>query len=482
MKQPFLILFAQATEYFFGKTKGIFVGGILFLLGLCCSYTGYAQKSWSLEQCINHAIDNNIQIKQQELLIEQNENTLSQSKYDLIPQLGAELGYAVGRGRALDPTTYQFSDTQFGTGNASISTSVTLFSGMQKRNTIKRNALDFKASIQDVEKLKNDISLNVAAAYLQVLLSQEALAIAVEQVESTKLQVFKAQKMVDAGKQVLGNLLELQAQQAGEEAQVVKAQNEIALSYLSLRQLLELLDESSFEITPIVRIDLPEENTSNDSEAIFTDAVTRLPEIKSAELKVLSAEKSYFIAQGRFYPTLRFNGSYTSSYSTVRERPKMKADGTPVIDSTGSLVYEPYPFWDQWNNNRTSNLGLTLSIPIFTGFQARYGVKNAKLNVRNSELQLQYTKNTLYKEIQQASTDVQAMLNTYHASSKNVEALEESFSYMQKKFDAGTSTLIDYTVSKNNLFKAQSDNIQAKYQYIFKSKILDFYKGLPIKL
>ena len=262
---------------------------------------------------------------------------------------------------------------------------------------------------------------------------------------------------------------------------LIKAENDLDMAYLSLKQLLELYDATDFVVESPEILPMPETDSTEDHTKIFDDASTRLPQILGAELRVESARKSLAIARGAYYPSFSLRFSIASSYSSSRERVVFQ-DGRPVAGQDGSPLFERYPFWEQFDDNRNTGLGFSLSIPIFNALRVRYNVKSAKLNVRNYELELQRTKNTLYKEIQQAQADAGGQLKNYYATQKNVEAMQESFRYTEKKFDVGAVTSTDYVVAKNNLFKAQSDNIQAKYQYVFKMKVLDFYKGLAIVL
>ena len=361
--------------------------------------------------------------------------------------------------------------------NPSIGSQFTLFAGGQKKNTVKKNEIDLKSAIQDKEKLKNDIALNVAAGFLQILLTQETLSNAKQQTESTKERIEKTKKTVDAGKLTLSSLLEIQAQLSTEEAQIVKAENDLDMAYLNLKQMLELYDAPDFKITSPEILTVPDPG-ENRTDNIFSDAVDRMPEVKSAQLQVESSKKSLDIASGGLYPTLGMFAYYSSAYSSAGK----KVENTKTSDGRDTVVIVNAPFGYQMKENNNLRIGLSLSIPIFNGLQARTGVKNAQLGVKNSELNLQKVKNTLYKDIQQASADVQAQYKNYAASQKNVDLMTESFRYSETRLDVGAITSTDYIVAKNNLFKAKSDCVQAKYQYIFQLKILDFYKGLVIKL
>lgn len=446
---------------------------IVILLITISNISLLAQTPWSLEQCIQHALDNNIQVKQQEVVVEQNKNNLTQSKYNLLPSVNAGADYSFGWGRVLDNTTYQFINLpRSDNSSLSVSSSVPLFAGLQKQNIIKRNDIDLKASIQNVEKLKNDIALNVAAAYLQILLAKESIAIAEQQLIATKEQIERTKKMVDAGRLTLSNLLDLQAQQASEEAQLVRSHNALDIADVSLRQLLEITTTESFDIITPELLSVPEELEYKSLQQMYEDALSIMPEIKASELRLKSAERSLAISKGGYFPTLNLGASYNTRYSNAPSG----------VDPSTGIPIAPLSIWEQFRENRATAVGLNLSIPIFGGMQTRTQVKNAKLNIRYQELELQRAKNTLYLGIQQAQTDAMGFLKSYQAANQNINAIKEAFYYTEKKFDAGSVTATDYMVAKNNLFKAQSDCIQAKYQYVFKMKILDFYKGLPIKL
>ena len=412
-----------------------------------------AQESWSLEECISHAITNNIQIKQQEL------NSI-QEKNSLLPSISGNGSYSINWGRSLDVTSNQYLNNRNQSANMSANASATLFAGLQKQNNIKLSELNYQSALQDVEKLKNDISLNIAAAYLQILLDKEKQLIAQEQLKTTAEQLAKTKILVDAGSVTLSAYLDLQAQQATEEVEMVIARNNIAISYLNLKQLLDLQTNELFEIEDPTISEPPAIRKSEDINLLFEQNSALRPEIKAAEYRLLGAKKQLSIAKGADYPTLSIGGGLSTQYS------------------------EAYPnsFSSQFKNNYYYSLSLRLAIPIFNGWQTRIGIRNSKLNIRGFELQLQQVKNTLYKEIQQAEVDAEAALQRYHASQKNVTALQESFRYVEQKFSVGMVNTTDYSIAKKNLANSQSQLVQAKYQYIFQSKVLEFYQGIPLSL
>ncbi|MDR0660640.1 MAG: TolC family protein [Prevotellaceae bacterium] len=432
----------------------------LAILAILATTGIHAQEAWSLGDCISYAITNNIQIKRQELNAIQEKNSLLQSKLNLLPSISGSGSYGINWGRSLDITTNQYVETRNQSANLSASASATLFAGLQKQNAIKRNELNYQAATQDVEKLRNDISLNIAGAYLQILLDEERLLIAEEQLKTTTEQLAKTKILVDAGSVTMSAYLDLQAQRATEEVEVVVAKNNIAVSYLNLKQLLDIQTDDSFKIeNPEIEV-LPEVRRISDVNQIFEQNSALRPEVKSAEYRLLSARKQLSIAKGADYPGLSIGGGFTTQYSEAA----------------------PNSFSDQIRNNYYYNFSLRLSVPIFNGWQTRTAIRNTKLNVRNAELQLQQTKNNLYKEIQQAEVDAEAALQRYHASQKNVTALQESFRYVEQKFNVGMVNTTDYNIAKKNLARAQSELAQSKYQFIFQSKILDFYQGIPLSL
>lgn len=453
---------------------------------------------WPLEKCITYAIDNNIQVKQMELASEFNSNTLQQSKLGALPNLNAGATHSWSFGRALDETTYEFTkDQTVMSDNIYLSSSVTLFNGLQTLNTIKQSQYDLMASLQDVDKIKNDISLSIALAYLQILLNMELLEVTNNQLEITRLQITRTSQLVEAGSLAQGSLLEIQAQVAAEELQQVNAQNQLDISYLTLTQFLELDSVGNFKIE-IPDLPLPEEEFLLESiSEIYSDAERILPQVKSADYMLKSSEVGLNIAKGARSPRLSFTGSYGTRYSNILKQyslvPGETSDPFPIgtVEGTGEIVNsfpqplvigDNYPFGNQFSDNATYGVQFNLTIPIFNGWQTNTMISNAKISVLNSKYNLESTKNILYKEIQQAFADAVASLKKYRASEKAVSSMEESFRYTEQKFNVGMVTSFDYNTAKNQLASTQSDLLQSKYEYIFTTKVLEFYRGWPLSL
>ena len=435
------------------------------------------QKVWSLVDCITYAIDNNIQIKQQVIQTEFQKNSLDLAKFKLLPTLNGSASQNYSFGRALDQTTYQFTNQQnVRSNNFYLGGNLNIFNGLQNYNTIKMNQYQLLAGEQDLQSIKDNIALTAALDYLQILLNKELVAANGNQLQITLQQIEKTKKLVDAGSSARGNLLQIEAQAAQEELQLINIKNQLDLSYLNITQLLELKTPVGFEIVvPEIRVDSNAIISGNIDE-IFSVAQGTRPEVKSSELSLTASEYGLKVSRGGRSPRLSMNSSFSTGYSDIRKK----------ILGLDSVMYAPvygkYSFADQVNDNISWGIGFTLNIPILNGWQINKNISNSKLSVQSSRYTLEGTKKTLYKNIQQAYSDAVAALKKYNASKKAVTYTEESFRYTEQKFNVGLVTPVDYNVAKTQLLKAQSDLAQSKYEYIFKTKVLDFYKGIPINL
>lgn len=466
--------------------------GLLMGTGLCLS----AQEPWSLEDCIQYAMENNILIKQSVLTTEYNQNLLKQSKLGQIPSLSGSGNYNYSWGRVLDETTYRFEDNQsINSVNLGLSSSANLFSGLRVRNTILQNELNLMASYEDVEKIKNDISLAIAAGYLSIMFNRELLSVTQSQLEVTGQQVERTSKMVDAGKLARGNLLELEAQYAAEELNLVNAENQLVISLLDLQQMLDLPVDTTFDVIIPELADPAEDPLVLNALEVYRVAEQEMPEIKSAIFGLESAKKGLAIAKGGRAPQLFLTAGFNSGYSDIRQQVISLSDPVDVpIGRTagGETVFSlnpqeipefgAYPFFNQLQDNASAGVGLGLSIPIFNGWQVNSNIANARIMQQSAQLEVQSQKLTLYTKIQQAYADALAALKAFNATQQALVSMEESFKYTETRFEVGLVNTVDYNTSKNQLTATQSDLLQAKYDFIFKTKILNFYKGEPITL
>ena len=450
---------------------------ILFSL-LSSSGTIFSQqKVWTLDECIYYAIDNNIQIKQQSLQTDLQKNNLDLSKFKLLPTLSGSANHNYSFGRSLDQTTYRYTDNQtVQSNNFYVGGSMSIFTGMQNYNTIRKYEYQVLASEQDLENFKENIALTIALNYLQILLNKELVTATNDQLQITLQQIEKTRKLVDAGSVAKGNLLQIESQAAQEELQLINTKNQLDIAYLDITQLLELTSPVGFEvIVPEIDVDtnaiIPET-----VDEIFAIAQGERPSIKSSELQLSASEYDLRIARGGRSPRITMNHSFNTGYSNIRQ----KILGIDPGDA--SIIYGKYPFSEQVTDNVNWGIGFSLNIPILNGWQVNKNIANSQIQIQNNQYALDATKKQLYKNIQQAYADATAALKKFTASKKAVASMEESFRYTEQKFDVGLVTPVDYNAAKSQLLQAQSALAQSKYEYIFKTKVLDFYRGIPLNL
>jgi len=422
------------------------------------------QKVWSLEECIKYAIENNIQIKQQSIQTDVQKNSLDLAKFQLLPNLNGQASHSYSFGRALDQNTYLFYKETLQSDYFYLGGSMPVFNGLQYYNAIQKNKYQVLASQQDLQDISDNVALNVALGYLQVLLNKELVAVNENQLNITLQQIEKTRKLVDAGSVARGNLLEIEAQAAQEELSLITIKNQLETSVLTLTQFLELKTPAGFEVVvPEINVD-PNTIVEGNIDDIYAIAEKNRPEIKSSELKLKASEYSLKMAKGGRSPVVSLNYSLNSRYTDISNVPGQSSFNT------------------QLKNNKSSGVGLSLNIPILNGWQVNKNISNSKLNVETSKYALEGTQKQLYKNIQQAYTDAVAALKKLNVSLKAIASMEESFRYTEQKFNVGMVTPVDYNAAKTQLLKSQSDMAQAKYEFIFKTKVLDFYKGIPLKL
>ncbi len=432
----------------------------------------YAQKQWTLEDCLSYAQDNNITIKKAFLNTEITKQNHFQSKMALLPNLNASLSENTNFGRNIDPVTNQITIDRVRNNNFSLSSSVTLFNGFQSINNIRKNNFDYLSSKYDAEKIANDISVNIVTAYLQLLYNTDLVEVSQQKVDVSELQVERIAKMVEVGSLPKGDLLNTESQKSQEELQLINAQNQRDIAKLNLMQLLDLSVSESFDIVQL-EVDVDENYSTVDNQSVYTLALENLPDVKSAETKLKSSERSLAISQGARSPRLSLSASVGTLYSDANRR--------LVYDSLGAIpTPQDYPFEDQFNDNVSQAISLSLSIPIFNNWQVNSSISRAKIGVLQAQYSLQEAKNNLRKTIEQAQNDARSAQKKYIASKKSLVYQEESFQYTQNKYDLQLVNSYDYNNAKNTLFKAETDLLQSKYDYLFKTKMLDFYMGKPL--
>ena len=434
---------------------------ILILFAVAALFVqAQAQEKWSLEKCIAYALENNIVIKQYQLNTEYQENELSQAKYNRLPSLSASVSQNVrfGRSETLDGTYDNFTQA---TTSAGIGANVLIWKGGVLNKTIRQNDYSFKSSIENLKKAKDDVTLSIASAYMEILFAKELLKVAETQVEQTQKQIERTKTLVDAGKVASGALLEIESQLAREELDLVNRSNNLQIAYLNLAQFLELDDYSNFEIEVPEIPELKAQMSLSASSNVYNKAVDIRPEIKSIEFDLEKAKVQLEVAESGKMPTLSASAGISDYFSASEFAPS---------------------FNDQVSKQLGEYIGLELSIPVFSKFQNRTNIENSKLQISNNELELESAKKTLRKQIEQAYINSVAALKRYNSNMIAVKSMQESFRYIEEKYNVGRVNSVEYNDAKTNLANAESNLIQAKYYFIFRSKILDFYNGIPIEL
>lgn len=454
-----------------------------------------AQSPWSLQQCVDYALEHNIQVKQYKLNTDLSKVQVDQSTLSLFPSLNGSASQNYYLGRSIDPYTNSYTTSQVRSNSFGLSSSLSLFEGLQLQNTLRQSKLSYLGAQFDLKKIQNDISLNVVTAYLQVLYNNELLSIASDQTDASRSQRDKIKRMMELGSVSKGNLLDMESQLAADEVRLIQAQSTAEQSILTLTQLLELDSTKNFSIvTPDVNVPSLDAQIL-DVDAVYTMALSNQPDIKASEYKVAAAEKGVSIARGALYPRLFVSGSLGTNYSTSSKEVIGYDIGAPSVDftgftSTGDSVFSIFPnttprtrdtpFRTQIDNNLGKSVGFSLQVPIFNAWSTRSSIKRSKINLEQTRLGQDLTKKTLYKSVQQAVADVIAASKKYEAGQKSASAMQESFDYNQQRFDLGLIGSYDFLQSKNNLAKAKADLLQAKFETIFRLKVLDFYMGKPL--
>ena len=450
--------------------KRIIVGGMMAFLSAIAPVHAQEQTApWSLEACINYAYANNIQLKQKMEEQEARKVELHTSKHSWLPAVNANMGQSFQFGRSTSKSGV-IVDQNAANTTFNINLDMPIFDGFKIPNDIAARKLDLQAAIESLNKAKEDLAVNIASYYLQVLYNKELQRVAQLQVDLDKEQVNKTEAMVNAGKVPLSQLYDIKAQLAKDEVTLTEATNNVQLALLDLAQSLELeRSDRSFDIETPQITDAVAENMSSilPPETIFDQAVTFKPQIKEQEYLLESQKRMLKVAQAGYYPKLNFGASYSNGYYHT---------------SMGGEYADTRSFGDQLKQNGQKIVGFSLSIPLFNRFQVRNSVRSARIGINNQQLMLENSKKTLYKEIQQAYYNATAAQEKYTASDKSVASSREAFSYAQARYEAGKSTVFEFNEAKTKYAQSLAEQAQAKYDFIFRAKILDFYRGTPLKL
>jgi outer membrane protein len=466
---------------------------IILVLLTALSFTVNAQQVISLQQAVDSTLKNNLTIKQAQLTEALANEDYKQAKYNQLPVLNAnpQGGYYFGKSQTAGAFAYSTSALNV-QGQANLS--VTLFQGGQLRNQILQNRLILDVDKTSTAKIKNDLLLNVVTDYLTILTDEDLVIAAKQQIDLAKITLDRAQKNFDAGNATRADLAQAQAQVSIAESNLTTDQNQVDLAILILKQYMEMDPSKDITVEKPDISKLTDIKTIFDATEVIKTAFTTNPDIKLAELQQQTYAQAIKIAKGNYYPVLSLYGGLGTSYSNrastivgetegaVSQIGYVQATNQAVFAQQFSPVLSPIPFSTQLNNNFNQFFGLSLQVPIFNHFTARTSVRKAKLNYQYAEVTTQLAKNTLSKTIIQAVLDLQAADKSYQSALQTFESNKEALNVTKQRYDAGLVNTLDYNTALTNYNKSQNDMIEAKYQVVFRSKVIDYYIGNPIVL
>ena len=430
-------------------------------LGLLSSLSAQENKVWTLKECVDYALENNISVKQSELDKNIAIEDVKVAKWNFAPNLNASASQNFNFGSSIGVSGARIP-ADFRSNNFGINSSVNLFDGFANVHSLKQSKLNVEAQDAAIAKMKNDIALNVVNAYLQILFAKEQFKVAQSQLEISEGQVRRIEELYKAGVLEEGDLLNIKSTMANDKQSLIVAENTITITSLNLAQLLQL-EGMSIEVEE-VSVDIQNQTIlGNDVSTIYNKANESFPEIKLAELNILSAEKSVKIARASYYPSLTASFGMNTAYQHRQ--------------STTDI--SPFLFSDQISDNLGQSVMFSLNIPIFNRYQFRSNVNKSKINYEKIKYNLESEQLRLQQTIQTAYTDALASSKSYDAATTSVGAQTKAFDYAQERFKAGAINSYDFNQIKNNLVNAQSQLIQSKYDFMFKLKVLEFYFGVP---
>lgn len=417
--------------------------------------------AWSLDDCIAYALENNIDVRQRALATEQNEVKLSTARLSRLPSLNASIGADASFGRVIGSDNIYRNNNQT-SGSLNISTDLPIFQGMRINRQIKGGKLDLAVAMQDLERAREDVSINIMTLYLQVLYSKELTAVAERQLELSRQQAARSRELVEAGKQPESALYESEALRANDQLTLTQARNDLQLALLNLSQALNRESAAGFDVVEptLDSVAITSLHRLGSADAVYAFAVENRPHIRAERLRLESSENSVQIAKSALYPSISLSGGY----------------------GTGVFSGDEEKFWAQMRQKSREFVGLSLNIPIFNRRATRNDIRSAQLSVRSQQLALTDAERSLRKEIEQAWYNADAAFSKYNSAEAALVSARTAFAYEQKKAEAGRSTVFDFNDAKTRMEKAESELVQSKYEFVFRSKILDFYRGEPLEL
>ncbi len=465
---------------------------ILLFFSLCKIST--AQEVWDWQKCIDYALLNNIQIKQSDLNIKLSESTLKQNKMNYSPSINGSSNYNLSVGNNYNFFTAEYNKAVVHYQDYGLNISQPIFEGLKVSNSVKQSKFEIQALKLDQETLKNNIQLQILTAFLNIMNANEQYNQAINQKATTQEQLDRTKSLIEAGAAAERALVDIEVQETNEDLTIAQIKNQLDLAYLNLRNILQLDPKENFTVkTP----ELPEKlNVENleDANTIFETALGLRPEIKSSQLKTESAKKQIAVAKGNYYPTLNLLGNANTFFSSQSKNTTQVLTGNStavgIVEGTFQRVLVPEtqtiqsknPYAKQLKQNFNYAVGLSLAVPIFNKYQVQTAVKQAKLQYQNSIYTQKQAELDLYNTIMQAYLKAQSSIESYKAAEKNYAASQKSYDYSVERLNLGSINQLEVNLAKTNLSIAESKWTQAKYEYLFNTKLLDFYQGKKIEL
>lgn len=472
------------------KAKGLV---ILCMLTAAFVKEADAQNSHSkltLKACLDMAMANNIPVKQNELQEQVAKVNLNQAKYNRLPNISSSLNYGINNGRSIDPFTNSYNNQQLSSSNAGLQASIPVFKGFKTNSAIQQASLTYQASKMELQQEKDNLTLNVILAFLQLMNDEDVLALTKKQAEVTQKQVERLELLNKEGAIAPAVLYDMKGQYASDQLAIINAARSLEMSKLSLAQYMNVpyskemqIDREGFDMT----VAMYAETADN----IYTTALQNLAMIKAADLRTKAAAKAKKVAAGDLYPTLSFSGQLGTNYSSAARNLTVSnvtdvatsdyvvvnGNNSPVITKQTNFNSQKIRFFNQYNNNLNTYFGLNLSIPIFSSLQARTNIKLARLEEKRTIYVAENTRIQLRQAIEQAHLNMVSAFEKYNAIKDQVTAYQESFRAAEIRFNLGAVNSVEYLIVKNNLDRATVNLTIARYEYLLRTRVLDFYQG-----
>jgi len=478
----------------FNLIKSLSIGFACLLLIAGTAFTASAQQNISLEKAIALTLERNLTIKQSQFNEAIDVENLNQAKYNRLPNLTANPQASFNYGRSIDPSTNLFVNQSIFGLSGTLSSQVLLYQGGLLKNQILESKLLVDVDKSNTEKVKNDLVLNVVTTYLSVLSNEDLLKASIQQVDIAKQTLDKTQKNFDVGNNTLADLSQAKAAVSTADLNQTTAQNNLDISMLTLKQYMEMDPATPITIEKPDISKLTDVKTQYDAQAVYNSALSVNPDVRLAELQKQAANQNINVAKSNYYPSLALFGTIGSNYSDARKITAIEPNGTlvPIGEVVGTnatvvtpgynTVISPYPFTNQFGDNFNQAVGVSLQIPIFGRFATRTTVRKAKLNYQIAEVSAQLAKNNLNKTISQAVLDLRAADRKYISAQQTYQSNKDAFDVVQQRYNVGVINSLDYNTSLTNMNTAEFNMIEARYELIFRSKIIDYYLGIPITL